>query len=85
MIRKNVGGRDRTIRFALAPLFFLLAARAKGRVTKVLMLYLGVALLATALARRSPANQVFGVDTHEVEASDEELTRTIREKTKQAQ
>ncbi|MBX0346729.1 YgaP family membrane protein [Haloarcula pellucida] len=74
-MEKNVGGFDRTARFVVGPILFLvgiaalggvltLAAGTIGLVLGGLALLVGLVLTVTAVTQKCPLNSVIGLDTY---------------------
>lgn len=79
-MRKNVGGRDRTVRIVLGLVFVGammvtvafgegLGTATQGGVAVILLLVAGI-LLATAGAEKCPVNDVLGRDTSDGQAKE---------------
>ncbi len=62
-MKKNVGGKDQTIRFMIASAGVAIGLFAKRRWIKALGFSVGGAELATAITRYSPLNQLAGRST----------------------
>ena len=60
---KNVGGFDRTLRVVLAAALLLIGYRNRDRTAGTLTFIAGSDILATAVIRRCPVNELFGIDT----------------------
>lgn len=62
-MKRNVGGRDQTVRFMIASAGIMMGLFAKRGWLKALGFSLGGAELATAISRYSPLNSVLRRDT----------------------
>ena len=62
-MKRNVGGKDQTIRFMIASAGIMMGLFAKRGWIKALGFSLGGAELATAISRYSPLNEVLGRNT----------------------
>ncbi len=63
-MKRNVGGKDQTVRFMIASAGISMGLFAKRKWLKALGFSLGGAELATAITRYSPFNQLVGRNTH---------------------
>lgn len=62
-MKRNLGGKDQTVRFMIASAGIMMGLFAKRGWLKALGFSIGGAELATAIARYSPLNSVLGRDT----------------------
>jgi Inner membrane protein YgaP-like, transmembrane domain len=62
-MKRNVGGKDQTVRFIIASAGITMGLFAKRRWLKALGFSLGGAELATAIVRHSPVNRLLGRNT----------------------
>lgn len=62
-MKRNLGGKDQTIRFMIASGGIMMGLFAKRRWIKVLGFSIGGGELATAIARYSPLNEIVGRNT----------------------
>jgi hypothetical protein len=63
MMKRNLGGKDQTIRFMIASAGITMGLFAKRGWIKALGFSLGGTELATAICRHSPLNKVLGRNT----------------------
>ncbi len=63
-MKRNVGGKDQTVRFMIASAGVTIGLFAKRKWLKALGFSLGGAELATAITRYSPLNRLVGRNTH---------------------
>ena len=62
-MRRNVGGKDQTVRFMIASAGIMMGLFAKRRWIRALGFSIGGGELATAISRYSPMNEMLGRNT----------------------